>query len=663
MKKIIIVLALLIFISKQSNSQNTFYESFDSDTVIGVKGNAKLFDGYFTSKEILPTTFIQSPSFTINAWIALQEYATNVAAIVDKEFDLKKGYLLGVNQKGNLVANVAVNEKWLTLISTDVVPLLKWTNVALSVENGKLISIFINGKKSGSLPLDGNINFCDSCNLVIGKTQTKTTTVNSERTTSSNIKIHNRLNGLMDELYIYTTALLETEIAAKVTVIKVDNPQPLQYLQMPSGSKAPAKFGAYYTQLKYAPGWDALWRGSEYPDIVVRFDNSPIKYVFWRGTGYIPAVVNEKNMWMTDQSLEHWGTGECYEAMGDKQTRYTHVKIIESNAARVVIHWRYALAGIKHQFLPEDEHGWSDYADEYWTIYPDGIAARKQVLWSSRYEKDKGSMQWQETIFFCQPGTKPQDNVDMDALTLMDMQGNKKTYNWENGPPKLKMFNEPKYQPIEYINFKAAYKPFNIFDEKRVCQPFSFGNMKEYTTIPNWNHWPVQQIASDGTNAVAPDKPSHSSLTGSNGKMQIVEKKAEGVYWASSLKGMTDKPIDSLMALAKSWNNAPTISILKNIANAVYDKYSRAYQITLTNTTTKQILFTVNASAASPLYNLPLVIENWNVNTASVSINNKILKIGKDFYVSNVAGLDNNKVVLFIKIKANSLLNVRLIGK
>jgi hypothetical protein len=407
--------------------------------------------------------------------------------------------------------------------------------------------------------------------------------------------------------------------------------------------------------LKYSPGWDALWRGSEFPDIVVRFENSPIKYVFWRGTGYIPAIVNEKNMWMTDQSLEHWGTGECYEAMGDKQARYSHVRIIENTPARVVVHWRYALAGIKHQLFPEDENGWSDWADEYWTIYPDGIAARKQVLWSKRYETDKGSMQWQETIFFCQPGTRPQDNVDMEAITFLDMKGNKASYSWQDGPPKLKMFDKPKYQSIELVNFKATYKPFSIFDEKRVCQPFSFGNKKEYTTFPNWNHWPVQQVMSDGRNAIAPDKPSHASLTGSNGKMQIVEKKADGVYWASSLRGMTDQPIETLMDLAKSWNYAPAIS--SNSATFAYDKYQRAY---IVSGAKEAFDFTVNATENTPVCNLSLVLENYKKGIKSIKVNGKKLKQGKDYNIGQVEGLENTNTVLFIKVKSSTVFNVKI---
>ena len=68
--------------------------------------------------------------------------------------------------------------------------------------------------------------------------------------------------------------------------------------------------------------------------------------------------------------------------MSDKQDRYSHVNIVESSDARVVVHWRYALAEVEHYLgaEPDPLTGWFDWADEYWTVYPDGVAIRKQVL-------------------------------------------------------------------------------------------------------------------------------------------------------------------------------------------------------------------------------------------------------------------------------------------
>jgi Concanavalin A-like lectin/glucanases superfamily len=661
MKNKFLIIATLLFSSATVFCQQSIYkESFDNGSVQGVKGKAKLFDGFFTENMVAANAVPSSGSFTITAWIAPQEYASTVAAIADKESDFKKGFLFGINQTGNLSASVAVNGEWVTCVSTKAVPLLQWTHVSMVVENAKAINLYLNGENVGSIALTANTTLCDTCLLSIGKTQTKTTAANTERATSAFIKTNNRFDGLIDELFIFPNALTSNEVATNFTNIIPSIKQPLQFRQMPSGKTGPAKFGAVYTRLKYSPGWDSLWRGSDQPDIVVRFDNSPVKFVFWRGTGYIPAIVNEKNMWATDQSLEHYGTGECYEAMGDKQARFTHVRLIENTPARVVVHWRYALAGIKHQLLPEDENGWSDWTDEYWTIYPDGIAARKQVLWSKRYEKDKAVMQWQETIFFCQPGTRPQDNVDLNAITFMDMERNKESYSWVNGPPKLKVFDKPLYQPIEMVNFKAVYKPFNIFNEKRICEPFSFGFKKEYTTFPNWNHWPVQQVMSDGRNAVAFDKPSHASLTDSDGKTQIVEKKGEGEYWVCMLKGMTNQPIDSLLALAQSWNFAASINNISGGANATYNKYERAYLVTLSNPSQQSVAFTVNGSNTSPIENLPIVLNNFSATVKSIRINNKLLKAGKDYTVGKIDEMESSKTILFIKLRSNSNTIVRI---
>ena len=68
----------------------------------GVSGTCLSFDSY-SSAVTLPAA--QCPQlkdeFTVSAWIAIQEYPFNLAAIVD-HMDGNKGYLLGVNAKGQV---------------------------------------------------------------------------------------------------------------------------------------------------------------------------------------------------------------------------------------------------------------------------------------------------------------------------------------------------------------------------------------------------------------------------------------------------------------------------------------------------------------------------------------------------------------------------------
>ncbi len=53
MKKTIVILGLLIYTSNQNNSKTVICKSFNAGTPAGVKGKAKLFDGYFNEKKLL----------------------------------------------------------------------------------------------------------------------------------------------------------------------------------------------------------------------------------------------------------------------------------------------------------------------------------------------------------------------------------------------------------------------------------------------------------------------------------------------------------------------------------------------------------------------------------------------------------------------------------
>lgn len=124
--------------------------------------------------------------------------------------------------------------------------------------------------------------------------------------------------------------------------------------KLPSGPSGPGTFGAYYTHLNYTPEWDQHWRVDDHPDVVVRFEDGGHKFVFWRGTSYIPCWVTDNDIWYTNEFVERRGnhspnTEGCVEPMSDKQCRYSHVRVIESNEARVVIHWRYAPVDVRYE--------------------------------------------------------------------------------------------------------------------------------------------------------------------------------------------------------------------------------------------------------------------------------------------------------------------------
>ncbi|MCK7501726.1 MAG: hypothetical protein MZW92_75825 [Comamonadaceae bacterium] len=84
--------------------------------------------------------------------------------------------------------------------------------------------------------------------------------------------------------------------------------------------------------------------------------------------------------------------------------------------------------------------------------------------------------------------------------------------------------------------------------------------IRERSIFPWWNHWPVsQQIRSSGRWALAPDRVSHSSLAHIQ-SWQPYEETADGVTMLM-LNGLTDKPAEALLPLAKSWLSPPTMDV------------------------------------------------------------------------------------------------------
>ena len=623
--------------------------------VEGVLGKALLFDGYFTELSVAPQ---QSPTlgerFTISAWVAPQEYSYNLSAIINRQQDFQKGFFFGINQIGQLVGSVALASGWTTCISTSSLPLLKWSSVAMVYDGTKGLSLYLDGREVGRAACTGALVAAEAAATCIGKTQVKMTPAMTERQTSRAVKSWMRFDGLIDELDVRGEALSGDEIREAYRKTPVKNVQPLRFRKMPSGSDEPQPFGAYATKLQYAPGWDATWRGSDLPDVVVRFEDSPVKLVFWRGTGYIPALVSENGIWMSDQSCENWGSGECFEVMSDKQCRYSHVRIIENSPARAVIHWRYALTSITYKIYNETETYPGDWADEYWTVYPDGVAARKQVLWCT-FEKPR-FYQFQETIFFSQPGTRPQDNVELEAITLMDMNGKKATYSWEHGLPKK--FPDPEFKPIEMVNFKAKYRPFSIHHPERFATPFHFGAVKGYSTFPCWNHWPVSLVPSDGRNAQAFDKPSSTSLAYANADRQKLERFPDGSVRVRILMGMTPNPIEALLPLARSWNFPPQLELKSDgFTTSGYDPYQRAYLLEKSDAKKHELACEISATPESPIVNLCLVIKNWGTMPAAIQINGRPVS-DKDCATGLVQTLEGNHLVVWLKVQSTKKVNL-----
>ena len=97
------------------------------------------------------------------------------------------------------------------------------------------------------------------------------------------------------------------------------------------------------------------------------------RFVFWRGSSYIPFWAGRHNTgacyeWAEIISQPE-GAVDCVEPLMDKELRYSRVEIVESTAARVHVRWSYQSTDFNYKV-------WGDAAVEDYYFYPDGFGTR-----------------------------------------------------------------------------------------------------------------------------------------------------------------------------------------------------------------------------------------------------------------------------------------------
>ena len=630
--------------------------------VPGVKGSAIKFDGFSTYAETRPEPvatgdeksaedFKLPGEISVEAWVALGAYPWNWAPVLTTGKYKITGFYFGIDSRGRVGFQISDGTSVWHECRSEADPvtklglqLRKWYHITGTYSRKDGLTVYINGEPAGRYN-----DFVDHRGIVYSeKEKGFRLGMNREMLPPSDpirawatFPSRYSIDGMIDEVKVYGTCLSADEVKKFYNSVKPENEPKFAPRRFPS-VKPSGRFAANYTRLYYYPEWDAIWPVDDFSDIAVQFDELPVKIMFWRGTRYSPCLVSENGKWMADQSRETGGnwflsqgsrdefpTG-CMEHMSDVQCRSSRVSIIESNEARIVVQWRYLQMDVRFRQhdLPNNS-GFGEWGNELYYIYPDGVMVRKVL---------PGYGGWQETIFLSEPGTRPEDNVDLTATTLVNLKGESKSYSWKNGYP---VYDLPD-GIIQVVNFKSQFKPYLILRDGGDFKVFNGEVRPEYSHFPWWNHWPVAQISSDGRGAIASDRASHSSLSWGNPN------------GTAALYGMTDKDPKTLVALARSWNFPPEIRFSgpANI-HAEYDYTQRAYLIDAGGST-KRIRFTLQGSNESPLVNPAFVITNWTHSDMRLTINGKDINHGKDFRYSTVYDVEGNpSVIVWVKYQAD----------
>lgn len=645
--------------NEQSEIFGKYYE-----TVTGVVNNSLLLDGFSSFIEIVEDKVpVIYDNFSIEAWIALGAYPTHLCPVVNNKHDVRigyhNGYSFNIDALGRLSFQMATNGQTEDLIAPEILELNTWNHIVAVYSVNEGMNIFLNGKHVAKKKVSGEFTpavgvdldeSVSNLSLLIGRSRIKSKPYGILRPYGTQ-NMHAYFDGLIDEVKIYDETLSPEHIASSYNQADLKAAPSLPDRTLPTGPKEVDRFGAVNTSLKYYPAWDAPWHVGDNADVILQYDESPCKFIFWRGTNYIPNFVTENGIWFNNAFNEGWNEHGSCEPMSDKRNTYSTVKIIENNDARAVIQWRYGLVDVANNFAFEDPNtGWGDWVEETYYMYPDMTGIRKDILYSNA---PRAAHEWQESIMVLSPGQTPEDILEYGALTLVNMQGETKTYSWEHEVPPF-LPKEPASANIKLINTKSDYKPFSIVRPQDNPYPDIYAGeiRRDVSVFPWWNHWPVATKPTDGRYAFYADRPAHSSL--SHWHWDAYEMTDNSVT-KLMLVGMTKGTSEDLLNLAKSWTNAPEIHHQDpKIKKAVYDQTEKSYVIDLSEPVT-ELRFEIRANNESPLHNPAFIISNWGDSDISLQLNGKKMEKSSYFRYGHRFGLASADLIIWLQLSSEKV--------
>lgn len=373
----------------------------------------------------------------------------------------------------------------------------------------------------------------------------------------------------------------------------------------------------------------------------------------------------------TYDSRDFDGTGGAasFEPGMDRQGRYVRAWIEHQSDARIVVRIRYALANnlydIAHPDIPSGSpYGKGDWADEWFYIYPDGTHIRHMKVYTglapvSRpfgFDRTPPKVvhEFMESVVRGQPGHKPIDDIEIDALTLIRLVGGHTENLIENGisttiswKPYPADFGEFRDANIMFINLKSEYKPFTIGmpygvrvqpympedDLPHVFQTWGYNPERGYTAALGHmlNYWHYRRT--DTT--------------------------IEQVF----LHGMTntDEPEEELVPLAWSWIAAPRLQIdgVEDDYNQfLYDPAQKAYIVPRKGRGPTELEFTLeqddDMNAPGWIINPAIIVKDWDEPGVTLEVNGKKVKQGRDCRIGLEQTTTGKDLVIWLRMKSDN---------
>ena len=239
-----------------------------------------------------------------------------------------------------------------------------------------------------------------------------------------------------------------------------------------------------FTSMSYADAWDPKLQ-----DVVVALPNGT-RFVFWRGSSYIPFWAGLHNTGLCYEWAECEPPADAHDAVEplmDKELRYGRVHIVESTSARVHVRWTYQSCDFNYKT-------WGDSAVEDYYFYPDGFGMRVLTLQSD----PKANYEVNELIILTPQSTYPFRVLPSNLVDILFMDGQKRelTFPFYASDQKEKM--QPRDMPAIYRirmhkNESMAAVYFSPLEKNLPMSPYGhFTDQGQVVTPVYWgSHWPL----------------------------------------------------------------------------------------------------------------------------------------------------------------------------
>ena len=322
----------------------------------------------------------------------------------------------------------------------------------------------------------------------------------------------------------------------------------------------------------------------------VYFDLVPTKMRF--SLPCYPCLVTENNIHYSSGWTETYdprASSSC-EILWDKQARTARMWIESQNPARIIVRFRAAIADpdgyVGHSYIPSGSpYGAGDWTDEWYYIYPDGMHTRHVRIYTGLAgqsltvtdEQFKGMgpvreippsvvHEFHEIFIFGQDKHVPGDDIELEALTFIKMNGGSRNISFKPYPSD---FGDFTMANIMVVNTRSDYRPYTIF------LPYGLENQPyplEGKAPHIFQTWPSE-----------PEEEGYSVSLGHALNWWHYRRNdtiLEQVY----LSGMIDSedPAKELLPLAESWLHYPRVLMegqKLSYTDPCYNQTQRAYII------------------------------------------------------------------------------------